>query len=138
MLREEGAELAGREEGGGCGRQDADAAERGGGAVPRAAAVGEVEPGEAGRVRGGAGEGAGAAGALPGPAQRGDQAGGDAAAQVFLRDPADGEQEEGRDGIVQILGSPCRGFKIVAGDGDTTCRKAAAAAGSQQPAITSN
>lgn len=75
-VQDEGAELAGREEGGGDRRRDADAAERGGGAVPGAAAVGEVEPGEAGRVRGGAREGARAAAGLAGAPQRGHQAGG--------------------------------------------------------------
>jgi hypothetical protein len=65
VVRRDGAEVAGREEGGGLGGRHAGAAERGGGAVPGAAAVGQVEPGEAGRVRGGAGEGAGAAGPPP-------------------------------------------------------------------------
>jgi len=68
---------AGRRGGG----RDADAAERGGGAVPWATAVGEVEPGEAGRVRGGAGEGAGAAEAQP-ASERGHQAGRHAAPVV--------------------------------------------------------
>ncbi|KAB8118173.1 hypothetical protein EE612_060880 [Oryza sativa] len=75
-VQDEGAELGGREEGGGDRRRDADAAERGGGAVPGAAAVGEVKPGEAGRVRGGACEGARAAAGLAGAPQRGHQAGG--------------------------------------------------------------